>query len=236
MSAQKQNVDPATFWDRKIIGWEVGRYDRDEKKSSLFEKFANSASSSLRVRLALARDILSENCQGKHIVEIGCGSGRIAADLIEAGAASYHGFDISPVAIDAAREATGHMSDKVRFDVSDIKSLPDIEADIVFSLGLLDWLEEADLKILFEKYKGRDFLHSYSEQRMALSQFIHRAYVFLAYGRSTGSYVPKYMKSEWLCDLSRPYFDGPIHVVRDPRLSFGAFMTSIQSSRISPSG
>ncbi|MBT5108905.1 MAG: class I SAM-dependent methyltransferase, partial [Rhodospirillaceae bacterium] len=41
--------------------------------------------------------------KGRRIVELGCGSGLLARDLLACGALSYQGFDISPIAIDRAR-------------------------------------------------------------------------------------------------------------------------------------
>ena len=96
-------MDPRAFWETKIIAWEDGRYRGLGSRSTLLEKFADKASQSLRFRLDIARQILLTVVRDMEVVEIGCGSGFLAPDLIRAGARSYTGFDIADAAIFRAR-------------------------------------------------------------------------------------------------------------------------------------
>src|SRR2546430_945199 len=95
-------IDPQQFWEDKILRWEADRYGRSAH-SSWLERVASRLSGSLRARLALAESLLRPHVAGRRVVELGCGSGLLAAPLVEAGAASYLGIDIARSAIASAR-------------------------------------------------------------------------------------------------------------------------------------
>jgi len=220
------SVDTRDFWNEKILTWEDDRYAGG--KSGLLEKFANRFSG-LPQRLANAGTILLPRVAGKHVVELGCGSGLLAEDVIGAGAASYQGFDISDEAMRRAQEradAAG-FEGRIRFAAGDVKELGDLESDIVFSLGLLDWLTADQLDAVFKIGAGRDFLHSFSERQMSFWRLAHKAYVWLAYGRKTGAYVPSYHDVDELVEIARRYTDKDIRPFRDPRMRFGCFLTTL---------
>jgi len=225
------DIEPETFWDRKILRWEADRYLKSADTPSLLEKLANLASDPIRFRAQWAVEILSPHCRNLRVAEIGCGSGHLAAPLMAAGAASYQGYDISSVAIAKAREgahALGIEGPPVRFDKADTESLPDpLEADIVFSLGLFDWLTEAQIESLYAKVGSALFLHSYSEKRAVPSQWLHRLYVHIAYGHRTNAYVPKYFRREPMAELARRHTDREIRFLTHRRLSFGVFVTNL---------
>ena len=63
-------------------------------------------------------ELVAENIVGRHIVELGCGSGLLAMPLLEAGAATYRGMDISNVAIEAAlaRSAGYDEQERISFE------------------------------------------------------------------------------------------------------------------------
>ena len=102
-----------------------------------------------------------------------------------------------------------------------------LKTDINFSLGLLDWLNDEEIKILLKKTNRTDCLHSFSELRSDFSQILHRLYVQIAYGHRTGKYVPRYFNSEFLCTLVKSLTGKTPHVVRDKRLSFGVFISTL---------
>jgi len=222
-------VEPKKFWEGKILGWEQGRYGQKEKRSSVLEKLADRSSASLRFRMEITGQLLVPHVEGKRIVEIGCGSGLLSETLLAAGAQSYIGYDIAENAIDHASRsaAKSGFSDKARYEVAAVSDLPDLEADLVFSLGLLDWLTDEELKTVFKVGGSADFLHAIAEKRASLSQLIHRAYVQMAYGHKTGSYRPRYYRISEIELLLRPYTDAKLHVYRDPLLSFGALVSSL---------
>ena len=70
--------------------------------------------------------------------------------------------------------------------------MPKVTHDVVLSLGVLDWLTDEELAILYEKQGRADYLHAIAEQRASIQQLIHRAYVHMAYGHRTQGYKPRY--------------------------------------------
>jgi SAM-dependent methyltransferase len=76
------------------------------------------------------------------VLDVGCGPGRVAAAIIEAGAARYVGVDFSPHMLALARERLGGFEavELLEGDFVDV----DIRErfDVVLALGLFDYLEE----------------------------------------------------------------------------------------------
>ncbi|MEQ8707535.1 MAG: class I SAM-dependent methyltransferase [Rhodospirillales bacterium] len=219
------SIDKKKFWDDKIIGWEVGRYDLKDSDGKLLETSANRLSRSLRFRIYLAREVIAPICRGKRILELGCGSARLMPDFMAAGAASYHGVDISTTAIKQAQERAeaGGYGDAVTLTTGGIDAAAGQDSDIVLSLGLLDWLTDEELRNLFDLSRSAMFFHAIAEKRLSLSQYLHRAYVHLSYGYRSQGYVPRYYsvaEMEALSGLNAA--GGQLKFYRDPRLSFGA--------------
>lgn len=223
------SVDPKKFWEEKIIAWEDGRYGDKAAGRPLLERLADHASASLRFRLAITKKLLAPHVGGKNIVELGCGSGLLAGDLIALGAAGYRGYDISSNAVARARELAAEqgLGDKVRFEVCPVGNLPLLNADIIFSLGLLDWLDDAALEKVFEAGGKTEYLHAISEKRANPSQCLHRIYVFLAYGWRTGGYVPKYHSVAEIEALAKAHNQSRVHVYRNPCLNFSALISTL---------
>jgi trans-aconitate 2-methyltransferase len=77
---------------------------------------------------------------GERILDVGCGTGQLTAEIARAGA-DVTGIDNSPAMIAQAR----HNFPILRFEVHDVCSLPDREEfDAVFSNAALHWVERAD--------------------------------------------------------------------------------------------
>lgn len=229
----KVEIDPKTFWENKILEWETGRYDEEKAvPSSMLEKAANRASDSLRNRIQLAFNALEPIVAGKRVVEIGCGSGLLAPRLIKAGATHYTGYDIAESAIEeSTRQHAGLIQDGVaKFHAESIREMPPVDADVVFSLGLLDWLTDDEISTLFRKSGNTLYLHAIAERRLSLPRLIHKAYVYISYGHRTGSYVPRYFKADEIKALANQSVPGPAYVLRTPMLSFGAFISNFSYS------
>jgi SAM-dependent methyltransferase len=226
----EQMVDPRAFWNKKILLWEAGRYDvNGQSRNSSLERIADRSSNSLRHRQCLGVELISKKIEGRHIVELGCGSGMLAIPFIEAGASTYHGIDIADVAIEAAqaRAAGYEQGGRISFEVAQVNTLSELNRDaIIVSLGLLDWLNDDELGNLIAQQGERDFLHSISEDSASLSQLLHRFYVHLAYGYRTGAYVPRYYHPKDIARLVATQNDRPTYVYRDSILSFGALISS----------
>ena len=220
-------VDPKQFWEDKLSSWEQGRYGKQQRPSGILEWIANRSSTSLRYRLANTPELLKPFLAGKRVVELGCGSGLLAAKLIEHGAASYLGIDIAESAIRNARQAHGGHDARIAFAVGGVADLQPLAADLVISLGLLDWLRDDEIANVFAKSGSADFLHAIAERRPGLQQWLHRAYVELAYGYRTDSYRPRYLTCSHIEALATAVVRRRLYVYRHWQLSFGALISSL---------
>lgn len=223
------SVDPRGFWEGKILRWEADRYGPGAPGAGWLERLARRASGSLRARQAAARAILRGQVAGRRLVELGCGSGLLAEDLVAAGAASYLGLDIATSAVESARARTrgSPHAPRIRFEVADVSALAPLAADLVFSLGLFDWLTLAQIEKVFTAGGAADYLHAIAERRVSPAQYAHRLYVFLSYGHRTGGYVPKYYAAATIAALALPHNPRPARVFRSPSISFGALVTTL---------
>jgi len=179
--------------------------------------------------MQVVAEIISPQVAGKEVVEIGCGSGLLSKIVVSAGAQSYLGIDISSAATDRASLAaqSWDMKGQTSFQTCEIMNIDHIDADIVLSLGLVDWLNDREIDHLLFLGNQAHFLHSFSEHRATISQQIHRLYVSIAYGYKTAEYRPRYLKAEKVLSMSRHHNPRPAQIFRDRSLSFGAILTSL---------
>lgn len=223
------SVDPKSFWEKKILTWEEGRYEPRKARGSLLERIADASSSSLRYRIQIAVELLEPHIKGRSVLEIGCGSGLIAQRFLEAGAASYHGIDIAEAAIEIAnqRKREQGWSERITFAVGTVRDMATVTHDVVVSLGVLDWLTDEELAILFARQGKADFLHAIAEKRLSISQALHRAYVQVSYGHRTGAYRPRYFAAADIARLAAKSRPGPFFAYRHRKLSFGALVSTL---------
>ena len=199
------------FWDEKILLWEKKRYDRIPK---IFDTY-----SSLKCRLHLAYSVLSQISDGKRLLELGCGSGRLWEKINSLNLKSYTGVDFSETAIEAFQhkiqdfKSTDYISLFCEDCTQNIHSV-----DIVVSLGLFDWISVEQIEKIANSYKDSWYLHSFSEKCLSLPQVAHYFYSFLNY--RCRDYSPVYRSANDLLSLFGP----KAKIYRDPDLSFGAFI------------
>jgi SAM-dependent methyltransferase len=212
------SVDRQQFWDHKILDWEADKYDH--VNGALGKVF--DVNQSLKKRFDFAKKILAQAAKGKTILELGCGSGRLMEQALKAGAKKYIGVDISSVAINEAesRAKKRDLTATTEFHASGLSELRLGKVDLVFSLGLLDWLDLPELAEAFKHIPCEYYFHSYSEKRFSLQQLAHRCYVYVLYGHKTKSYVPKYYSREQMKELFEAIYGEAPKFFR-PNISFG---------------
>ncbi|HEX6332537.1 MAG TPA: methyltransferase domain-containing protein, partial [Actinomycetota bacterium] len=71
--------------------------------------------------------------RARTVLDLGCGVGDLALELVDRGAASGRGFDLSPRSIEAARALAAErgLADRVTFDVGDASKADLPPADVV---------------------------------------------------------------------------------------------------------
>jgi SAM-dependent methyltransferase len=224
-----RDIDRKAFWDAKISGWETTRYRDPKLATSWLERVAGALSDSLRFRIQFAAEILAPHIPGKRVLDLGCGGGFLFSRLSTFGPARMIGIDISDVAVRDARrlaEEQGY-ADRAEFHAADIVSAPLPAADVVCGLGLLDWLTLDEIGVVMGKLGGAPFLFAIAERRARIDQWLHRAYVYVAYGWKSRGYVPRYYSvAEMEAVAARAGYRG-LQVVRHPRLSFGALVHTL---------
>jgi len=221
-------LDKKKFWEEKIIGWEDIRYKKFSGNQNFFEKLVNRTNNTILFRAKIALEILKPLIKNKTVVELGCGSGFLAEEIIKSGATSYTGYDISENAIDRAIELSriNKYNENSYFYAKSIMETPELNADFVFSLGLTDWLDDKELNHLFGISKNSENMHSISEEKKSLSQLLHKAYVFLSYSRNTKGYAPRYLKSEKISEIIKINTQKQVFSYRNKKMSFGIFLST----------
>lgn len=141
------------FWNQKILRWENARYSPWLKMYPL--------SWTVRQRLRLATQIIRSRVPGDHLIlELGCGSGHLAEALTQTHI-YYLGLDFAPCAVEQAQQKINRRD--FQFATADILTAPLPPSDICVFLGLVDWLEEADLPGLLQRIPAKLLLFSFTK-------------------------------------------------------------------------
>ncbi len=81
--------------------------------------------------------------RGPRVLDVGCGSGRIAEFVLEAGAGHYLGIDFSEPMIELSRRRLERFGARTELVTGDfLEAAIDGEFDVVLALGLFDYLPE----------------------------------------------------------------------------------------------
>lgn len=197
-----------SFWDRRILAWEERHY--------------KTRFSSISQRQRIARQYLENKVEGLKILEIGCGSGLLASSLVASGAQSYTGIDLSPVAIENASRINSNTA-FCKFLTGDLEAASHESFDLIFSLGLMDWLSSDEQKYLAKLSKNKLFLHSFTEKMPVTSFFnmLHRLYS-KTYARPS-AYEPIHQHRNEVLKL----FPENVNVVRSPKMFISSFVTNL---------
>jgi SAM-dependent methyltransferase len=83
--------------------------------------------------------------EAPRVLDVACGSGRVAEFVLDAGASAYVGVDFSEPMLALARERLERFGDKVSLVQGDFLEAPlDGPFDVVLALGLFDYLGEPE--------------------------------------------------------------------------------------------
>ncbi|MBT3583788.1 MAG: class I SAM-dependent methyltransferase [Halobacteriovoraceae bacterium] len=205
------------FWNEKILGWENDKYLGTTGLGR-----AVNINRSLQVRRKIALASLAPLAKDATVVEAGCGSGLLLEAFLKLGVKKYIGIDFSSAAISKAKERIPpDQQHRVEFRQEDIGLSKQIKCDVVFSLGLLDWLSETEVESFLSTVQARYHLHSFSEQKRSIAQFLHKAYVYILYGHNNSEYTPNYYPRETVSRFFKKSKTDSINFFSSNYLEFG---------------
>lgn len=173
------------YWNKFIIDWDKSVYNSDPCGLNFVEKIATRFRRPLQVRHAFALECLSKIISEKLVIELGCGTGRLALDLFDAGARRVIGIDISDFAIEEAKKRFTDANvppSQYEFLSRDIGSfnLGEFGYDVIVGLGVLQYLSEDELKSILSKCKEDTmFFFEFHQSGFTLSNILHFTYRFL---------------------------------------------------------
>lgn len=203
------------FWESKILNWEDKRY---------FKQRCNS----LLARREIALEEIQKIAKGKSIIELGCGSAYLANRLFESGATQYTGYDFSSNAIkNAWKTIDKKYHSQVKLEVLNLVDLKTpLGADIVFSLGLLDWITAPQIIKLHQSCKQIPyFMHSFTKKSKSLKLIAHKAFVLVSYGLYNKLYTPNYYSPN---DIKTYFNNEDLFLIEENSLGIGALIKNWQ--------
>ena len=171
-------MDSKQYWDQKIISWEDSM--QSGKPVPMIERLAAHFRGPLIYRANLAVEQLAPIIRGKRVLELGCGSGFFAFNLMAKGSpAEYTGIDISPNAVARATTLAHEkgLDKQMTFMAGDVMSMSLPPADVVVGLGFLDYLTGEEIQTLFSRLDAKYIFFSFSERRPSLLRIIHQMYL-----------------------------------------------------------
>lgn len=208
--------DPQTYWESKIIDWDALRYEGQLKPSSLVYKIIKNPQDIIEYRKQLILQHMQPYISGKHVIELGCGTGRMAKPIIEIGARSYQGADFTKQGIQACLERTEQQGirDCTSFQCIDIADMKQLQGDYVFTNGVIAYLSNEVLDHLFSVTHGIDFFHINNEPRINLRQLIRRLIEFISNNNNSS----KFRNSDDVISLAEKYGCKRFYTLRNKKL------------------
>ena len=192
------------LWKKHAVEWETNRY------SSIYSSLIYG---SLKNRMNYLRYIIEQLQDNTHVMEVGCGSGRLFNLLYNKNKLNYSGVDISAIAIESAKNLHKDYKNAV-WDNCSVEQLSDKQVEIVISAGLLDWLTDDQIKkmkIINSKY----FIHSFSLSQNSYRTFIHNIFCKIISIFKKISYKPRKFT---LSEMRELFAGEEIKIITDPYL------------------
>lgn len=208
----------SAYWRTSAQNWETRRYDKP------WSRFIYS---SLLNRMQYLAFIIEQMPEGSHIIELGCGSGRLFDHVKNKKRLKYSGFDISPAAISEA-QARWKDYPNATWSCGDISDAPQISGDLVVSAGLLDWLTNEQIQILIERAQAPYFVHSFSKKKNTIGVYIHVLFTYLQTVLNKRKYDPRKFTFAQIGNLFNQTEN--LKFIENRKLSFGCFVTYLPTS------
>jgi cyclopropane fatty-acyl-phospholipid synthase-like methyltransferase len=185
------------YWKEHVLSWEAGAYYKDRRtRPSFWDRIsAIFRGRAMYVRMDAALQLVSPHLAGLNVLDIGCGSGRFAFELLAAGAERVVGIDVSPAAIEAAdaQRRQSPSAERLEFRVMDV-TLPGAElppVDLITALGVIEYFDARELAALLGSFNSRyfliDFPDSEGRKRDRLTWYLRQ--VYLRVNRCPGVYL-----------------------------------------------
>lgn len=183
----EHSSESGEYWKRHAPSWEASAYYEDRQtRPSLWDRTSSIFRGRLMYqRMEEALSLVSPHVRGWRVLDLGCASGRFAFELLDAGAASVVGIDVSPEVIAAAeaQRAQSPAADRLEFKVLDVTqpcaALP--EVDLVTALGVIEYFDAPALSDLLGKLHTRyillEFPDSDQRRRNRLQWYLRQVYL-----------------------------------------------------------
>jgi len=159
----KKRSKSGEYWEKHILSWEASAYYKDSpQKANLWDRLSTVfRGDAMYKRMSAATTLLKPHLAGSTVLDLGCASGRFAFQLLEAGAAKVYGMDISPDAIQIARQRSiqAGLEDRLEFSVGDIihPEAPLPKSDLVTALGVIEYFDPATMSIFLGHLQAEYF-------------------------------------------------------------------------------
>jgi len=214
--------DPKAFWEARIESWDASRHEGKKNALSFLHWATKNPDESVHFRNQVVLEHITPHIQGKRVVELGCGTGRMALELMERGAGSYCGYDFTPSGIRIAQKRIekierNDLRNSIHFELADIATLQKIEADFVFSMGLFYWIPPPLIDHVFSISQGIDFLHNFSEKIFNPRQVLKFLFARSFY-RNLKDHKSSSRKIEIIANIPKQYGFQNVHCLRHQKL------------------
>lgn len=206
------------YWRTSARNWEAKRYGRP------WSRFIYS---SLLNRMQYLAFIIEQMPEGSHVIELGCGSGRLFDHIKNKRRLKYSGYDISPAAINEAQKRWKDIPDTT-WSCCDISDIPQQSCDLVVSAGLLDWLTDEQIKILIGRIDAPYFAHSFSKKKNTVGVYVHIIFTVIQSILNNSKYDPRKFT---IAEIKTLFHQSKsLSFIENKKLSFGCFVEHLPSS------
>jgi SAM-dependent methyltransferase len=193
----EQTSESGKYWKEHVLSWEAGAYYKDRRTRPSFwdRTSAIFRGRAMYVRMDAALQLVSPHVAGRQVLDIGCGSGRFAFELLAAGAERVVGVDVSPAAIEAAdaQRRQSPSADRLDFRIMDVTN-PETElpqVDVITALGVIEYFDAPALSRVLGNFNTKHFLIDFPDvegrKRNRLTWYLRQ--VYLSVNRCPGVYL-----------------------------------------------